>query len=94
MRTYKFFNALVAYKYDTNSPAEGIYSYPFALYPEKTQPSGNCNFSRINKFQIDLDLRQSKQVDTLKEINYDMYMYGYGYNVFRIMAGIGGVAFS
>lgn len=93
-RSFTFFNALVPYKYDTNSPANGIYSYCFSLYPEKTQPSGNCNFSRINRFQIDVDLRTSKNIDTLREYHYDMYVYGVNYNIFRIIAGIGGVAFS
>ncbi len=91
---YGFFNALVPYKYDTNTPADGIYSYSFGLYPEKTQPSGNCNYSRINRFQMDVNLRAAKDPETERNIYYDMYVYGYNYNVFRIIAGIGGVAFS
>lgn len=93
-RTSVFFNSLVPYKYNTNTPADGIYTYSFALYPEKYQPSGNCNFSRINRFQMDVDLRHARDSNTEKEIHYDMYVYGINYNVFRIIGGIGGIAFN
>ena len=93
-RTNMFFNSLVPYKYNTNTPADGIYTYSFAIYPEKLQPSGNCNFSRINRFQMDVDLRHAKDPETKQEIHYDMYVFGINYNVFRIISGIGGVAFN
>jgi hypothetical protein len=35
-------------------PAVGIYFYPFALHPVEHQPSGTCNFSRINKATLNL----------------------------------------
>ena len=89
-----FFNSLVPYKYDTNSPVDGIYSYTFALYPEKMQPSGNCNFSRINKFQVNFDLRHSRDSVSNLDHNYNLFMYGVNFNIFRIISGIGGVAFN
>ena len=93
-RDFNFFNALIPYKYDTNSPVNGIYSYPFALYPEKNQPSGDCNFSRVNKFQINMALRYSKDINTKKVINYNMFLFSVNYNVFTIIGGIGGVKFA
>ena len=93
-QNFTFFNALVPYKYNINSPADGIYNYSFSLNPYKFQPSGNCNFSRINRFQMDVDLRLAEDPDTGKRYFYNMFVYGVNYNVFRIVAGIGGVAFS
>ena len=47
----KVFNQLIPYWRYTGCPAPGYYYYSFALHPEKYQPSGTCNFSRItNKY--------------------------------------------
>lgn len=42
---------------------------------------------------MDVDLRQATN-DEGQEIHYDMYVFGVNYNVFRIIGGIGGVAFN
>jgi len=57
----------------------GVYS--FALKPEEHQPSGTCNFSRIDNAQ----LSGASSVDTVFAVNY---------NVLRIMSGMGGLAYS
>lgn len=85
-----FWNYLESYKYHTNSPDTGIYIYSFGLIPEDFQPSGTCNFSRINRAQLQMSLRQV--VNT--EINYDINLYALNINVFRIMGGIGSTVFS
>jgi hypothetical protein len=59
--------------------AIGVYS--FALEPEEHQPSGTCNFSRIDTAQF------THPSDT---VNY----YAVNYNVLRIMSGMGGLAYS
>ena len=57
-----------------------IYTYSFALYPENLQPSGHCNFSRIERstLQINYD-----SVDT----NYTLKIFAVNYNVLRIAGG-------
>ena len=85
-----FWNWQEAYKYHTNSPDSGIYMYSFSLQPEDFQPSGSCNFSRINRAQLQLNLRQVVNTD----IEYDIVVYSHSMNVFRIMGGIGSVVFS
>jgi len=55
--------------------------YSFALKPEEHQPSGTCNFSRIDNAQ----LKSALTVDKVYAVNY---------NVLRIMSGMGGLAFS
>ena len=59
----------------------GVYS--FALKPEEHQPSGTCNFSRIDNAQ--LVATTDSNADTIFAVNY---------NVLRIMSGMGGLAYS
>jgi hypothetical protein len=67
-----------------------IYSYSFALSPEEHQPSGTCNFSRIDNAV--LQLAYSKTAETLTALNLNIYAVNY--NVLRIMSGMGGLAYS
>jgi hypothetical protein len=56
-----------------------IYSYSFALKPEEHQPSGTCNFSRIDSAAL-----KFVSVQTNSNIN----IYAINYNVLRIMSGL------
>ena len=68
--------------------AKGMfYCYSFALHPEKEQPSGTCNFSRIDNSVLNLRLEESDDSKTIK-------VYATNYNVLRIMSGMGGLAYS
>jgi hypothetical protein len=62
--------------------ADSIAVYSFALEPEEHQPSGTCNFSRIDNAQLKLDKKSP------------LYIYAVNYNVLRIMSGMGGLAYS
>ena len=66
-----------------------IYSYSFALSPEEHQPSGTCNFSRIDNAVLQLTYDTS--VTTLA---MNLNIYAVNYNVLRIMSGMGGLAYS
>ena len=59
--------------------------YSFALKPEEHQPSGTCNFSRIDNAV--LTVTKSSTMKTMK-------VYAVNYNVLRIMSGMGGLAYS
>ena len=61
--------------------AIGVYS--FALKPEEHQPSGTCNFSRIDNAQFVGSV--GTNADKVFAVNY---------NVLRIMSGMGGLAYS
>jgi hypothetical protein len=67
----------------------GINVYSFALKPEEHQPSGTCNFSRIDN---------AKLVVTLAGTNNDtagvVKVFATNYNVLRVMSGMGGLAYS
>ena len=58
--------------------------YSFALKPEEHQPSGTCNFSRIDNAQL---MFNSANVSAFN-------IYAVNYNVLRIMSGMGGLAYS
>tara|TARA_R110001599_G_scaffold325813_1_gene538104 strand:+ start:976 stop:2160 length:1185 start_codon:yes stop_codon:yes gene_type:complete len=64
---------------------ENVAVYSFALKPEEHQPSGTCNFSRIDNAQLLINGNT-----TSSEIN----VYAINYNVLRIMSGMGGLAYS
>ena len=63
----------------------GVYS--FALKPEEHQPSGTCNFSRIDNAKFDGTLEGPAGGATIQ-------VYAVNYNVLRIMSGMGGLAYS
>ncbi len=70
----------------TNKPdSRGINVYSFALKPEDHQPSGSCNFSRIDNAKLQLNLAITSGIVKVYAINY---------NVLRIMSGMGGLAYS
>ena len=74
------------HKFNTKTTDEDIAlsMYSFALKPEEHQPSGTCNFSRIDNAQ----LLFSGEQPSIKNV------YAINYNVLRIMSGMGGLAYS
>ena len=70
-----------------------IYSYSFALSPEEHQPSGTCNFSRIDNAVLQLTYDQTIQT-ALAASSLNLNVYAVNYNVLRIMSGMGGLAYS
>ena len=83
----KYFNLIQPFYYHTGNPYPGIYCYSFALQPEEHQPTGTCNFSRIDNAQVQVVLKPS--VSALQQ-----RMFAINYNILRIQSGMGGLAFS
>jgi len=52
-----YFDCVQPYMHHTRCPNRGINAYSFALRPEQHQPSGTCNFSRIDNAQLELRIR-------------------------------------
>jgi len=71
---------------DADSANDAICVYSFALKPEEHQPSGTCNFSRIDNAQ----LVTSGAFNTSASLK----IFAVNYNVLRIMSGMGGLAYS
>jgi len=90
-----YFNKVQPYQHHTGiAPGPGVYMYSFAVKPEEHQPSGTCNFSRIDTATLVVTMDGAVQVDQGQGDVWDMRMYAVNYNVLRIMSGMGGLAFS
>jgi hypothetical protein len=96
-RDYKYFSRVQVWQHHTghgglaSSAAavaggsnDSICVYSFALKPEEHQPSGTCNFSRIDNAQL----------VTSGTIVSNAVIFAVNYNVLRIMSGMGGLAYS
>jgi hypothetical protein len=68
-REGKYFNTVQPYQHHTASPSTGINVYSFALKPEELQPSGSCNFSRIDNAVLNLTLQPSTFLTAIDSFN-------------------------
>jgi len=91
-REGRYFAYVQPYQHHTRTPtAPGICVYSFALKPEEHQPSGTCNFSRIDKATLQLTV----SVNTVRSgRTAQVRVYAVNYNVLRVMSGMGGLAYS
>ena len=60
-----------------------IYVYSFAINPEEHQPSGTCNFSKLDSAKLILESKA--KISNIYAVNY---------NILRIMSGMGGLAYA
>jgi len=92
VRDGNYFNYVQPYQHFSNTPVDGINVYSFSLNPEDHQPSGSCNFSRIDYAQLNLTTTS----DAAKQLGSDsiINIYTKNYNVLRIMGGMGGLAYA
>ena len=86
-RKGEYFNLVQPYQHHTNIPTtdgKKVYVYSFALRPEEHQPSGTCNFSRIDNATLNLTPSAAGS----------LWVFAHSYNVLRVMSGMGGLAYS
>lgn len=83
------FRVVFPYQYHTRVPRNFIYLYSFAYKPEQHQPTGTCNFSRIDNASLELELNECViQKDT------QLNIYATNYNILKIEAGICGIVYA
>jgi hypothetical protein len=90
VRNGSYFNLVQPFQHHTNIPTSGgLNLYSFAIKPEDHQPSGSCNFSRIDNATLALTTTTppNNSSPTVK-------IFAVNYNVLRIMSGMGGLAYS
>jgi len=83
-----YFDLVQPFQHHTKTPDTGVNVYSFALRPEEHQPSGSCNFSRIDNATLQLVLSNAT-VEGTKTAK--VRVYATNYNVLRIMSGMGGL---
>ena len=102
-----YYNKVQPYQHHTGSTASvynnagtaistaqpGVYCYSFALKPEEQQPSGTCNFSRIDTATIVMSIDGAVPINATTD-EYDVRVYAINYNILRIMSGMAGLAYS
>jgi hypothetical protein len=86
-RPGSYFRLVQPYQHHTRTPSKHIYVYSFALKPEEHQPSGTCNFSRIDNATLSLTFNPKCDAGKVK-------IFAINNNVLRIMSGMGGLAYS
>lgn len=82
-----FFRLYQPYKHHSSGTNDYIYMYSFALTPEDTQPSGTCNFSKLDNITLNLDCSASIPSGIIN-------VYAINYNILRIQNGMSGLMFS
>lgn len=88
-REGEYFNLVQPFQHHTCTPlSKGINVYSFALRPEEHQPSGTCNFSRIDN--ASLIVGHNRIGNKTAKIR----VYAKNYNVLRVMSGMAGLAYS
>ena len=106
-RKGSYFNRVQPHQAMGRLPQAGIYMYSFALKPEEHQPSGTCNFSRIDNATLQLTFKQAANgantvvsvgtedttVNNAKSLTV-CKVFAVNYNVLRVMSGMGGLAYS
>lgn len=90
-REGSYFDVVQPFQHHTRHPDTGINVYSFALRPEEHQPSGSCNFSRIDNATLQLVLSSGAVAGTATA---KVRVYAINYNVLRVMSGMAGVAYS
>ena len=92
-REYRYFTRAQVWQHHTGfggivpgtaGAGDTIAVYSFALKPEEHQPSGTCNFSRIDNATLKVTLSEDAP----------LWVFAVNYNVLRIMSGMGGLAYS
>jgi hypothetical protein len=83
----KYFRTVVPYQRHTNIPNNYIYLYSFSTNPEEFQPSGTCNFSRIDNQQLYLEI-SDELIDPIITI------FATNYNILNIAGGMCGIEYT
>ena len=93
-RKGKYFNIVQPLQHHSNCPAPGINVYSFAITPEDHQPSGTCNFSRIDNAHLNVTVTNNTISSIYNSGNAKIRIYAVNYNILRIMSGMAGLAYS
>ena len=106
VRDGAYFNQVQPFQAEGGYPSSGIYTYNFGLKPRDFQPTGTCNFSRIENATMLFTWKQIATAATaasdIKSAQYvpqqaaalgDLNIVGWNLNVFRVAQGMGGVTY-
>ena len=81
-----YFRTIQPSTYHSKVPRKHIYNYSFCIKPDSLQPSGSCNFSRMQDCSLNFD--------NITTDDSDLFVFARNYNVLVIHAGMGGLKYS
>lgn len=86
----EFFNYLQPYETHKSTPKDGVNLFSFALNPLEHQPSGTCNFSRIDNTSLHIKFDS----DIINASGTKLIVFVLNYNILRVMNGLAGISYS
>ena len=86
-------NFVQAYQHNSRSPLFGLNSYSFALNPEDQQPSGFCNFNKLDLVQMQLIFNPTFTNESNKK-SLDILIYAHSYNILQFAYGKAKIIFN
>jgi hypothetical protein len=99
-RPASYFRLMQPYNHHTCVPSKNIYVYSFALRPEEHQPSGACNFSRIDNSQLEFVTTNPTKLPSLTGVDQwsshagQIDIYAINYNVLQVRNGLAGTSYA
>lgn len=85
----KYFHQYIQSYQHHNDHLDGVFIYSFSIDPTDINPSGTCNFSRIDDITLNITLDPIVSYNNTASVR----VYTLTYNILRIIDGIGGLAF-
>jgi hypothetical protein len=99
-RPASYFRLVQPFNHHTCVPSKNIYVYSFALRPEEHQPSGACNFSRIDNSQLEFVTTNPTKLPCLpvggtwNNTSGQIDIYAINYNVLQVRNGLAGTSYA
>lgn len=89
-----YYNYLTTYELNLNSPLDGINYFSFSINPKDMQPSGSCNFSRLNRKNLKMEF-DSTFLNRLSSSDFIIIKFTYvNYNILKFSKGYGSLVFN
>lgn len=90
----EYYNYVTSYEMNLNTPADGLNFYSFAINPKDIQPSGSCNFSRLNRKVLKMNL-SATFLNRLTDTDYMIIKFSsINYNILKFNKGSAKLVFA
>ena len=97
-RDFTYYNSIQSHMYHSNNIEQPILTYSFALKPEDYQPTGACNFSKVENMTLHVELINPPFIQSgnkyIPEWTYDLKLYMINFNILKIMGGMGSLVYA
>ena len=88
VREANYFNIYEPWLRHTNAPDVGVFCYSFCIDPDKYQPTGTLNFSRLDSSSLKVEFNETASLPCIVKV------YARNLNVLEILGGQASLAYS